>query len=105
MADSLVPYEDIMCRAPERRRTLQLDDEGSSQSYKKPNPQWCPDGLTKSQKRRVQRQHQLEQQEEAERHVLDKEYIRSKVWHPKPKTDDGKDDKPQADINMVVLIP
>jgi hypothetical protein len=27
------------------------------------------------------------------------------VWRPKPKTDDGKDDKPQADINMVVLLP
>jgi hypothetical protein len=27
MADSLVPDEDIMCRAPEHQRTLQLDDE------------------------------------------------------------------------------
>jgi hypothetical protein len=61
--------------------------------------------LTKSQKRRVLRLHQVEQQEEAERHVLDKEYIRSKVWRTKPKTNDGKDDKPQADINMVVLLP
>jgi hypothetical protein len=48
MADSLVPDEYIMCRAPERRHTLQLDDEGSSQKHKKPNPQWCLDGLTKS---------------------------------------------------------
>jgi hypothetical protein len=40
---------------------LQLDDEGSSQTRKKPNPQWCPDGLSKSQKRRVQRLRQLEQ--------------------------------------------
>jgi hypothetical protein len=39
MADSLVPDEDIMCRAPKHRRTLQLDDEGSSQTRKKPNPQ------------------------------------------------------------------
>jgi hypothetical protein len=54
MANSLVPDAYIMFRAPKRRCTLQLDDEGSSQSYKKPNPQWCPDGLTKSQKRRVQ---------------------------------------------------
>jgi hypothetical protein len=59
MANSLVPDEDIMCRAPERRHTLELDDEGSSQTRKKPNPQWCPDGLTKSQKRRVQRLRQL----------------------------------------------
>jgi hypothetical protein len=32
-----------MCRAPEHRHTLQLDNEGSSQTRKKPNPQ-----LTKS---------------------------------------------------------
>jgi hypothetical protein len=72
MADSLVPDEDIVCRAPECRRTLQLDDEGSSQTHTKPNPQWCPDGLTKSQKRRVQCLRQVEHCEEAERHVLDK---------------------------------
>jgi hypothetical protein len=52
IVDSLVHDEDIMCRAPERRCTLQLDEE-SSQSCKKPNRQWCLDGLTKSQKRRV----------------------------------------------------
>jgi hypothetical protein len=60
MVDSLVPDEDIMCQAPEHLRTLQLDDEGSSQTRRKPNPQWCPDGLTKSRKRGVQRQRQLE---------------------------------------------
>jgi hypothetical protein len=53
MADSLVPDEDIVCRAPERQRTLQLDDERSSQTRKKPNPPSCPDGLTMSKKRRV----------------------------------------------------
>jgi hypothetical protein len=105
MADSLVPDEDIMCQAPERRCTLQLDDEGSSQTHKKPNPQWCPDGLTKSQKRRVQRLRQLEQHEEAERLVLDKKKVRSKVWRPKPKADGKGDDKPQADINMIVFLP
>jgi hypothetical protein len=105
MAGSLVPDEDIMCKAPERRRTLQLDDEGSSQTRKKLNPQWCPDGLTKSQKRRVQHLRQLEQNEEVERHVLIKKKVRSKVWHPKHKADDGEDDKPQANINMVVFLP
>jgi hypothetical protein len=79
MADSLVPDEDIMCRAPERRRTLQLDYEGSSQTCKKPNPQWCPDGLIKSQKWRVQRLRKLEQHEEAKKLVLDKKKVRSKV--------------------------
>jgi hypothetical protein len=71
---------------------------------KKVNPQWCPDGLTKSQKWRVQRLHQLELHEEAERHVLDKK-VRSKFWRPKPKADGEEDNKPQAYINMVVFLP
>jgi hypothetical protein len=83
MADSLVLDEDIIYRALERRRTLQLDEEGSSQTCKKPNPKWCPDGLTKSQKRRVQCLRQLEQHEEAEKLVLDKKKVWSKVWRPK----------------------
>jgi hypothetical protein len=36
--------------------------------------------------------------------VLDKKKVRSKVWRPKTKADDGKDDKSRADINMVVLL-
>jgi hypothetical protein len=105
MADSLVPDEDIMCQALERRCTLQLDDEGSSQTRKKTNPQWCPDGFTISQKRRIQCLCQLEQHEEAERLVLDKNKVRSKVWLPKPKADGKEDDKPRADVNMVVFLP
>jgi hypothetical protein len=31
--------------------------------------------------------------------------VQSKVGRPKPKADDGKDDKPRADINMVVFVP
>jgi hypothetical protein len=60
--------------------------------------------LTKSQKRRVQRLCQLEQHEEAERLVLDKKKIRSKVWRPKPKADDKEDIKPEAYINIVVFL-
>jgi hypothetical protein len=37
--------------------------------------------------------------------VLDKKKVRSKLWRPKPKADDGRDDEPRADINMVVLLP
>jgi hypothetical protein len=37
--------------------------------------------------------------------VLDKKKVRSKVWHPKSKADDKEDDKPQANINMVVFLP
>jgi hypothetical protein len=104
MADSITD-EDIACRDPERWLTLQLDDEGSKQTRKKPNPQWCPNGLTKSQKRRVKRLCQLEQQEEAERCMLDKKKVLSTELHPKPKADDWKDNKPRVDINMVVFLP
>jgi hypothetical protein len=37
--------------------------------------------------------------------VLDKKKVWSKVWRPKPKADDGKDDRPQVDVNMVVFLP
>jgi hypothetical protein len=37
--------------------------------------------------------------------MLDKKKVRSKVWCPKPKANDGKDDKSFADINMVVFLP
>jgi hypothetical protein len=37
--------------------------------------------------------------------VRDKKKVRSKVGRPKPKSDDAKDDKPHADINMVVFLP
>jgi hypothetical protein len=37
--------------------------------------------------------------------MLDKKRVWSKIWRPKPKADDGKDDKPKAEINMVVLLP
>jgi hypothetical protein len=98
MADSLVPDEDIMYRAPERRCIMQLDNKESSRLYKKPNPQWCPYGLTKSRRRRVQHLRQLEQQQQEERHMFYKKRVWPKVWRPKPKANDGKDDKPKADI-------
>jgi hypothetical protein len=86
---------------------VELHDEGSNRSYTKPNPQWCPNGLTKSHKRRVQHLRQLEQQqeEEEERRVLDKKKVWSQIWHPKPRSDSEKDSGPKADINMVVLLP
>jgi hypothetical protein len=37
--------------------------------------------------------------------MLDKKKVRSKVWHRKPKADNEEDDKPQADVNMIVLLP
>jgi hypothetical protein len=42
---------------------------------------------------------------EGERHMLDNKKVQSKVWRPKHKADGTKDDKPHADINMVVFLP
>ena len=50
-------------------------------------PQWCPGGLTKSQKRRVQRLRQTEALEEEERREAPRRGVRSEVWHVKPKAD------------------
>jgi hypothetical protein len=36
---------------------------------------------------------------------MDKKKVRSKVWRPKPKANDKEDDRPQADINMVIFQP
>lgn len=42
-------------------------------------PRWCPPGLTRSQKRRVQRLRNLEFWEEEERRALEKKKVKSQV--------------------------
>ena len=54
MADDMVPDDQPLRRDPEREPVHHLIDQ----------PRWCPAGLTKSQKRRVQRLRQLEILEE-----------------------------------------
>jgi len=49
--------------------------------------QWCPGGLTRSQKRRVQRLRQLEIIEEEREQTLNKKGVKSQVWRVKAKTD------------------
>ena len=60
-------------------------------------PQWCPEGLTRSQKRRVQRLRQTETLEEEERKEAPRRGVRSEVWRVKPKADGGQHVKPKAD--------
>jgi hypothetical protein len=55
--------------------------------------QWCPGGLTRSQKRRVQRLRQLEIIEEEQEQILRKKGIRSQVWHAKPRADSDQDSR------------
>ena len=52
-------------------------------------PRWCPGGLTRSQKRRVQRLRQTEALEEEERRGAPRKGIKSEVWRVKPRADDG----------------
>ena len=48
-------------------------------------PRWCPEGLTKSQKRRVQRLHQLEILEEEKKQPFSQKGVKSQVWLLSPK--------------------
>ena len=68
--------------------------------------QWCPGGLTKSQKRHVQRLRQLEIIEEERDQILRKKGIKSQVWRAKPRADSGQDSgSSAAPINMVFIMP
>ena len=51
-------------------------------------PWWCPAGLTRSQKRRVQRLRQLDIIEEEQEQILSKKGLKSQVWRVKAKADD-----------------
>jgi hypothetical protein len=57
-------------------------------------PQWCPVGLTRSQKRRVQRLRQTEAMEEERK--APKRRVRSEVWRVKPKADNGQQSESSA---------
>jgi hypothetical protein len=61
-------------------------------------PQWCPGGLTRSQKRKVQRLHHREQEE----HAQEEKQVKSQAWHIKRKTDEMA---PSASVNMVHILP
>ena len=68
-------------------------------------PRWCPRGLTKAQKRRVQRLRQTEALEE-ERKEAPRKGVRSEVWHVKPKANDEQQSGLSATpVNMVTILP
>ena len=82
-------------RDPEREPVLDNVDR----------PQWCPVGLTRSQKRRVQKLCQTELLEEERKGAPKKKEVRSEVWHVKPKADDRKDpESSAAPVNIVIGI-
>ena len=98
------------------RRPARGDSEQEENRYHR--PRWCPDGLNRSQKRRVQRLRNLEEAEAKCLDVLRKarpdlaEQVRRprrkerrpprKEWRPKQTK---ADEKPSADVNMVFVLP
>ena len=75
MADDRVQDDQSMRRDPER------EPDHTDQF------QWCPGGLTRSQKRRVQRLRQLEIIEEEREQTMNKKGVKSQVWRVKAKAD------------------
>ena len=95
MAEEMVPDEEPFRRDPEKQ----------PMPNQKVNPQWCPSGLTRSQKRRVQRLRSWEQQEEQSTHTGGR-WVRSQVWRVKPRADDDQGpESPAASVNMVFMLP
>ena len=69
-------------------------------------PRWCPAGLTRSQKRQVQRLRQTEVLEEERKEASKKRGVRSEVWRVKPKTNDPQGPGSSATpVNMVIMLP
>ena len=67
-------------------------------------PRWCPGGLTRSQKRRVQRLRQTEALEE-ERKEVPRRGVRSEVWRVKPKADGVQQSESSAtSVNVTSLL-
>jgi hypothetical protein len=79
-----------------RRSRVEESNEPAYQREFIPEPssQWCPRGLTRSWKRRVQRLTQCKQ--------LELEAEAAKIWRPKEKADKSE---LLADINMVFFLP
>ena len=68
-------------------------------------PRWCPAGLTRSQKRRVQRLRQIEALEE-ERKEAPRRGVKLEIWRVKPKADDKQDSGSlAAPVNLVTMLP
>ena len=74
---------------------VDYEEEGDEKEYVWQEGQWCPGGLTRSQKRRVQcqRNRELEQAQKTGK---------PQVWHVKQTTDKGQ---PSANIQMTSLLP
>jgi len=93
MANAQVPDEFIFCRDANTHRVGSR--EVRCQPVRKTQlPQWCPEGLTRTQKRRMQRERQEE---------LSWEESSSKSENRQQSNPKGRG--PSADVNMVFMLP
>ena len=93
LADARVLEEFIFCRDANTYRVESR--ENRRQSIRQPQlPPWCPEGLTRTQKRRLQ----WERREE-----LSKEENSAKSGDQQESDSKGKG--PSADVNMVFMLP
>ena len=85
---------------------MRRDPECEPDSDRTNQPQWCPGGLSRSQKRRVQRLCQLEIIEEEQEQTLNRKGVKSQVWRAKHRADGDQDSESSAaPINMVFIMP
>jgi len=93
MANAWVPDEFIFCRDANTYR-MESREHRRPSARQLPLPPWCPEGLTKTQKRRLQR----ERREELSRGEKSGQSRDQQQSDPKGKG-------PSADVNMVFMLP
>ena len=113
-----LPPQNRRAEIPRLEDLEDSEDEGEDEEDRYHRPRWCPDGLSHSQKRRVQRLRGLEEAERLYLHTLrkarpdlaakvqrtlDEEGLpQRKEWRPKQRK---ADDEASAGTNMVLVRP
>jgi hypothetical protein len=113
-----LPPQSKRAESPRLKDLEDSEDEGEEEEDRYHRPRWCLDGLSRSQKRRVQRLRGLEEAERLYLHTLRKARpdLAAKVqrtldeegrprkmeWRPKQRK---ADDETSAGTNMVLVLP
>jgi len=93
MANARVPDEFILCRDANTYRMESRENRRPSVRQQQLSP-WCPEGLTRTQKRRLQRERREE---------LNKSENSGQSGNQQQS--DPKEKGPSADVNMVFMLP
>jgi hypothetical protein len=95
MENVRVPDEEIFYRDPNIHRVESIETHYQS-VWKTELPRWCPEGLTKTQRRRMQRERQED---------LYREESSSSKRPENRQQSEYKGKGPSADVNMVFMLP